>query len=163
MTTLFLMRHAKSSWKSNAQYDHQRPLNARGIRDAPTIANHLESQGMLPDLVLSSDSQRTTLTWQHMQSNLSNPIPIQYFKALYHGSFMDIQNQILSLNNPPQKIMVLGHNPGWENTASLLTGRTIDMTTANVVILLHSEHWTDAIRDIGGWELIAHIRPKDLS
>ena len=63
---LIIMRHAKSSWTSGALSDHERPLNARGIRDAPRVGAALVKRGWLPQLVLSSDSERTRETFAGM-------------------------------------------------------------------------------------------------
>ena len=60
---LILMRHAKSSWDSPGLDDHERPLNGRGCRSAKAIGAWLNDHGYLPDLVLSSDAERTRETW----------------------------------------------------------------------------------------------------
>ena len=56
---LMLMRHAKSSWKSQVPTDHERPLNERGRRDAARVGKRLAKLGWLPDVVVGSDSRRT--------------------------------------------------------------------------------------------------------
>ena len=56
---LMVMRHAKSSWKSQVPTDHERPLNERGRRDAARVGKRLAELGWVPDFVVSSDSRRT--------------------------------------------------------------------------------------------------------
>ena len=57
---LILMRHAKSDWGTGDD-DHDRPLNARGRGDAPRVGEALRELGWVPDLVVLSDSARTTV------------------------------------------------------------------------------------------------------
>ena len=163
MKTLLLMRHAKSSWNSPAKTDHDRPLNKRGFRDSPKVAKHLESLGMLPEMVISSTSIRTRQTWEHMQSVLEATIPVHFCKSLYHGSLSDIKAQVLDKGKPYDRILVLGHNPGWEYAATMLGGSYLEMTTANVVILCTNEEcWQTAFSESTIWKIITHIQPRKL-
>jgi phosphohistidine phosphatase len=163
MKTLLLMRHAKSSWKSDAQNDHDRPLNKRGYQDSPKILKYLQQENLLPEMVISSTATRTRETWKHMQQAISNIVPIQYSKSLYHGALTDIQNQVVLLGSGYNRIMVLGHNPGWENAVKTLCDTSIEMTTANVVILtIEEETWRSAFSQTGEWNLVDHIQPRKL-
>jgi phosphohistidine phosphatase len=56
MKTLMLLRHAKSSWKDSDLADHERPLNKRGKRDAPSMGHLLSAEGLVPDLILSTST-----------------------------------------------------------------------------------------------------------
>ena len=58
---LILMRHAKSDWSDSSLSDHDRPLNSRGQRDAPRMANWLAESDWIPDVVLSSDDVPETV------------------------------------------------------------------------------------------------------
>jgi len=62
---LTLVRHAKSSWNTPGQQDHERPLNERGMRDAPIMAKRLLDKGCIPDLILCSSAVRTQQTAQY--------------------------------------------------------------------------------------------------
>ena len=62
MKTLFLLRHAKSSWSEPGLADFNRPLNERGRRAAPLIARYLAHCDLLPDLILCSAALRTRET-----------------------------------------------------------------------------------------------------
>ncbi len=55
--TLYIARHAKSSWDDASLSDFERPLNKRGKRDAPFMAEKLKELGVKPDLILSSPAQ----------------------------------------------------------------------------------------------------------
>src|SRR6184192_1474294 len=62
MKTLFLIRHAKSSWDDTALPDKDRPLSDRGRRDAPKMGKRLAKRDVKPDLILSSPARRALTT-----------------------------------------------------------------------------------------------------
>ena len=70
MKQLIVTRHAKSSWDSNAPSDFQRPLNKRGVRDTPIMAERLKERGTLPELVLSSTAVRALETTDLLMATL---------------------------------------------------------------------------------------------
>ena len=159
---LIVMRHAKSSWKSDAPTDHKRPLNKRGRRDAPRMAKVLWERGWWPDLVLSSDSERTRQTWSAMSALTDAPTAVSFTNALYLAGMDEISEACRVEATATSTVLVLGHNPGWEDAASWMCGQDIMMTTANCVLLTREcAGWGDAFARPGSWELVAHLRPKD--
>ncbi len=66
---LLLMRHAKSSWANGGLTDFERPLNKRGLRVAPQVAQFVKQQGLVPDLVVSSTAMRAKTTAQIFVEN----------------------------------------------------------------------------------------------
>ena len=82
MRTLILMRHAKSSWDNSALSDHERPLNARGRREAPVTGRRLRDAGIHPEATISSDSARTQETWNELWQFFPNVEPV-FDPALY--------------------------------------------------------------------------------
>jgi len=158
---LIVMRHAKSSWTSGAPSDHQRPLNKRGRRAAPLVGARLRDLGWIPDLVIASDSQRTRETWQRMQEAFPHSIEARYSNAFYHGGLSAIVSACSQLKAGVSTLLVLGHNPGWEDAVEALTGRWVRMTTANAALLeSETEDWTEAIR--AGWASVDILRPGEL-
>lgn len=163
MIRLILMRHAKSSWKSEAPTDHARPLNKRGRRDAPRMAEALVSRGWWPVQVLSSDSVRTRETWCLMERAVDQDCEAQFISDLYLGDREEIREQLIRIEPGPEPILLLGHNPGWEETASWMTGLDVQMTTANCALLAtEARSWSAALDKPGQWSLIEHLRPRDL-
>lgn len=160
---LILMRHAKSSWEG-AQPDHQRPLNPRGRRDAPKVAHELASLGWEPDLVLLSDSRRTTETWQRMARWFQSSPPVLPRRSLYLSGFGAVQHELMGLDPSAQTVLALGHNPDWEAAANFLAGRPLRMTTANAALLEFSgtSTWEEAVSLPGAGRLVTVIRPKEL-
>ena len=158
---LIIMRHAKSSWKSGAATDHQRPLNKRGRRDAPRIGARLQELGWIPDLVIASDSQRTRETWQRMQTGFLQTIEERFDGDFYHGGLADIASACARLTEDISTLLVLGHNPGWEDATEELSGQWVRMTTANAALLQSdAEDWTTAMDT--DWLLVDLLRPKEL-
>ncbi len=158
---LIIMRHAKSSWTSGAATDHQRPLNKRGRRAAPLIGARLRELGWIPDLVIASDSVRTRETWQRMQAELPRPIEERFSSTFYHGGAAAITSTCSTLTEDTSTLLVLGHNPGWEDAVADLSGQWVRMTTANAALLeSDAENWAEAME--ANWTLVNFLRPKEL-
>lgn len=161
MYRLIIMRHAKSSWDSDALDDHSRPLNARGRADAPRMGARLVELGWQPDTVLSSDSMRTTETYERLSVAFDTPPTVRFTRALYHAGIRQLQPVLAELGDESTTVMVLGHNPGWSAAASWFSGTPIEMTTANAVLLTSTAAtWSEAV--MGEWTLREWIQPRAL-
>ena len=76
MKTILLLRHAKSSWKEAGLTDHARPLNKRGLRDAPRMGTLIAEQKIQPDLILSSSAVRAIRTAEAVSQKLKDEAPL---------------------------------------------------------------------------------------
>lgn len=160
---LVLMRHAKSSWSNAALDDHERPLNKRGLRDAPRIGLALEARGWWPDQVLTSDAVRTLQTWKRMAKGRPK-VELTVDPTLYLGGIEAIVASFDAAQPTVQTLLALGHNPGWEQALTWLSGVQRVMTTANAALLTSAAPtWPQALQAPGGFELHTLLRPKDLS
>ncbi len=159
---LILLRHAKSSWKDERQTDHERPLNRRGRESAPAVGARLLELGWRPDAVWSSDATRTVETWERMAEALgAGHVPIRFTRDLYLAGLAEIRTLARGWDDDLETVLVLGHNPGWENAASELSGRSTEMTTANAALLSgHGATWSEALGTT--WTLVDLVRPRDL-
>ena len=110
---LMLMRHAKSSWKSQVPTDHERPLNERGRRDAARVGKRLAKLGWVPDFVVSSDSRRTEETWERIQKSFPDA-RFRFTRVLYAGGPSELRSEVARLSGDVRTVLALGHNPGWE-------------------------------------------------
>jgi len=156
---LILMRHAKSSWAQSGQPDKQRPLNARGRKDAPRMAEELVARGWEPDAVVCSGARRTRETWSLMEALLGEP-RAEFEDALYLAGLREIRASADGWDDGSECVMVLGHNPGWSDAASHLSGDSVEMTTANCALLIgDGDTWAEALRS--PWELSALLRPRE--
>jgi phosphohistidine phosphatase SixA len=159
---LILMRHAKSAWDTDAPSDHARPLNKRGRRDAPRIGRRLAELGWVPELALSSDAVRTRETWQRMSEPLAGA-RIQFLPKLYGAGVATARAEIARVADDVVSMLLLGHNPGWEELLEYLTGASARMTTANAALLtVDAASWPEASAAEGAWHLERLLRPKEL-
>ena len=160
MKHIILMRHAKSDWENNLS-DHQRPLNKRGKRDAPQMAQEIINRGFLPELVLSSDSQRTRETLELMQNSLGDCKTI-FTSSLYLASEKEIIDSICQLDDTYSTVMILAHNPGITDVFySLANARIDNVPTAGVGCIKFDVNKFAEIKDTTG-ELVYFVYPKML-
>ena len=160
---LILMRHAKSSWETDAPTDYARPLSKRGRRDAPRIADRLVELDWRPQLVLSSDSQRTQQTFQRMQDALGQDVQVQFLPSLYAAGPKELAGALAAVSDDLTCVLALGHNPGWEEAAQWLCGQDVRLSTANAALLVGAgSSWREALDGAGSWGLHDVLRPKEL-
>lgn len=159
---LIVMRHAKSAWDTDASTNRERPLNKRGRRDAPRIARRLADLGWAPDLVLSSDALRTRQTWELMREGLG-PVDARFLSSLYGAGVRTVRAELAEVPDETAAVMVLGHNPGWEEVVQHFSGRAERLTTANAALLdLEAVSWAQAGAARAEWRLDRVLRPKEL-
>ena len=148
---LFLVRHAKSSWDDPTISDHDRPLNERGLCNAPDMGRRLSDRGVSPDALISSTAQRARTTAEIMSGSLNyQKDQIVFDRALYHASATELQEYIGGLNDAHTSVMLFGHNPGMTSLVSHLFGLALDnLPTCGVVHLNFSvESWAEASRSM---------------
>ncbi len=138
---LILMRHAKSSWANSSLSDFDRPLNDRGRKAVPVMRTWLESQSMIPDGLLCSTATRAQQTAELVSEAWPLPNSKIDLEELYLASPNTILESIQKHGPAESKILlVVGHNPGFEVLASMLSGRALAMPTAAVAIFrCHSQ------------------------
>ena len=136
---LALMRHAKSDWAEAGLSDHDRPLNARGRRDAPEMARWLASHDAVPSVILASTAKRVeeTIEWLVKQWK-TDPFVIRS-GSLYLASPNTILEHIRcegidSDGKRPKRMLVVGHNPGMEQLVSSLASLDTSMPTAAIAL-----------------------------
>ena len=161
MKTLLILRHAKSSWDDSALDDHERPLNARGEKDAPRIARFVHNERPAPELILSSDAVRAQVTAEAVAGVTGGQLLLD--PRLYHASPADILSVVQSVvQNDPATVMIVGHNPGLEELMAQLTGEWEHLPTAALAqIELPIDQWSDLDTATRG-TLIGVWRPKEL-
>ena len=137
MKTLFLVRHAKSSWKDPDLADHDRPLNARGMRDAPEIAGRLADRPGRPELIVTSPALRALATAKVMAAALGiEPSAVAVNGRIYDAGPADLLDVIRGIDDRFARVMVVGHNPGLTETVNLLAGSAIEnVPTCGVAML----------------------------
>lgn len=164
MRTLYLIRHAKSSWEDPTLDDFDRPLNRRGKRDAPMMGNRLRDSGVDPDLVISSPARRAVLTaWTIAKAVGYEAGRIETDEAIYGAEASRLLGLIRRIDDANHRVMLFGHNPGLTWLAVDLTDAPIDnMPTCAVCgILFDVASWREIERGAG--EIILFDYPKKKS
>jgi phosphohistidine phosphatase len=163
MKRLILVRHAKSSWKSTALADIDRPLSGRGKRDAPRIGEYLAAQGIVPDIILVSPARRARKTAKLLAAVMPGIAErILYDPALYNISAEALMARVRALDDSWQHVMLVGHNPGLTDFANQLTAVNVDNlpTCAVLVADLAIDEWSRIAA--GSGRSVLYIVPKAL-
>ena len=113
MKTIILVRHAKSSWEDFKVKDFDRPLNDRGLRDAPAMAERLKKRGVLPDLLVSSTAKRARKTARLFAEALGiEKEAVLLREELYLAEPDVFEKLISSLDDRYSTVAIYAHNPG---------------------------------------------------
>ncbi len=161
MKTLFLVRHAKSSWDDNRLSDFERPLNERGEHDAPLLAKILREKNVEPELIISSPAVRALSTakifakvFHYDSKNIIED------ERIYEAGMKELATVVEEISNDYKVVMMFGHNPGIANFINLLGNKLIpDMPTcAAAGLQLEIKSWKDLERNCG--ELFLFDYPK---
>jgi phosphohistidine phosphatase len=120
MRRLLLLRHAKSAWSDPGTSDHERPLNRRGQEAAPRIGAYLDRHGLIPDRVLCSPATRARATWELVAAAMSAAPPASYVERLYDATPRAVLDVIRHADRDVDSVLVVGHNPGLHEVATLL-------------------------------------------
>lgn len=132
--TLYIARHAKSSWDDMSLSDFERPLNKRGKRDAPFMAEKLKALGVKPDLILSSPAKRAKTTAKHYRDVLGSEL--QYDERIYEASLMSLIYLAQEMFETVDSLMIVGHNPGLTMLNDRVSNKSIyNIPTAGVVAI----------------------------
>jgi phosphohistidine phosphatase len=145
MKTLFLVRHAKSSRDDPSLPDRERPLNDRGMQDAPMMGKRLAQRRVKPDLIVSSPALRALTTAQRVAEELGyGREDIAVDDRLYASSADALLGVIGALNNKLHRVMIFGHNPEFTDLAHRLSNEIVDMPTCAVAeFSFDTEAWSN--------------------
>lgn len=156
-----MLRHAKSDWDDSSLKDFDRPLASRGKHDAPRIGKALKKRGPLPDLVISSPAARAKATIEAFIPAAGLEIVPQFEGGIYDAHSDELMRIIRDIPDTSNCAIMVGHNPGFENTVSRLTGTDTHMPTAALACIeLPIDRWEDA--EDGQGNLVWLLTPKHL-
>lgn len=147
MKTLYVIRHAKSSWDDPDLSDFDRPLNKRGKKDAPTMGKRLKHRNVVPDLLLSSPAERALTTCHAIAEEIGYAkSKIKTDKKLYHAEDAEILRIVQALDDKYSCVWIFGHNPGLTDFVNLLANAGIDNipTTGVVACAINIPAWDEA-------------------
>jgi phosphohistidine phosphatase len=154
--TLILLRHAKSDW-SGGEPDRLRPLAPRGRRQASEAGRWLAEHGGNIDLAVVSSATRAQQTWQLASDELTDPPTVRTEDRVYAASVGELLGLVRELPAEAGTVVMVGHNPAFEDLATTLSGRSVQMPTSALAVIELAGDWTTA--GILGADLRASGRP----
>lgn len=160
MKTLYVLRHAKSDWNDASLTDFERPLNERGIHAAQKMGAFMQQRGIVPDLIISSPARRARETAQIVKDAAGIAAEIHFEPRIYEASVGDLMEIVSQAENDCEKLLIVGHNPGFEQLVEILSGELQPMPTAALAeIELPIENWSETMR---GGKLKNLFKPKEI-
>jgi phosphohistidine phosphatase len=168
MKLLTLLRHGKSEWETGAENDFDRPLRDRGRRDAPFMGKYFAALELQPDLIASSRALRAAQTAELFAQAAGYAKPIHWEDNMYAASAGELMSVLRSLPGNASHVLLVGHNPGFEDLAAQLIGAsTFGMvaglrlpTAAAAHIELGIERWVEVQTNSG--RLLWLVNPRIL-
>ncbi len=160
MRTIYLLRHAKSSWSDSSLTDFDRTLNARGQKAAEFMGAYMSEQGLCPQAIVSSPAKRAKETAMLVCSAVGWDIEINYDQRIYEADQETLWAVISEYYEENDPVMLVGHNPGMEALIQRLTGQACTVPTATLAVITLPIDTMPAM-DVPLGTLDALIRPKD--
>lgn len=170
MKTLYLLRHAKSSWDDPGLKDEERPLNERGFRAATVMGLYFAQCGFRPDAILCSTARRALETLDQVRPRLAGKPALTIDKAIYRADSAALLEMVRGLPETASSALLIGHNPALEEFCQSLAGAGPKElraamaekypTGALALLVLPQGPWSET-----GWktaELRSFTTPKDL-
>jgi len=157
MKKLYIIRHAKSSWKDMSLDDFDRPLNKRGKHNSKFMGELLHKKAIKPDSIISSPAKRASDTAVNIAKELDYPTEkIIYDESIYEVSSSTLLHIIQAIDDKYQQVFLIGHNPSLNTLlAHLIPNNDIDnIVTAGIVELE---------LDIDSWKYLSAINCRFVS
>ncbi len=161
MKTLFILRHAKSSWDNQALSDFERPLNERGLEAAPLIGETMKANQFQPATIISSPARRAKQTAEIIREIAGVESEIKFDERIYEASPARLLEVVSEQNEKTESVLLVGHNPGLERLVKFLTGELQPMPTAALAVVdLETNRWSEVSSSKGSLRTL--IRPKEV-
>jgi len=149
-TRLVVLRHAKSAWPDVD--DQERPLAARGRRDAPAVGRWLHDAHCVPDLVVCSTARRTRETWELVAAELDAEPEVLFDPRTYGASAAELLGVVREAPVVRRTVLLIGHQPGVQDLTLLLAGDAEDdvlerartkFPTSAIAVLVAAGPWSE--------------------
>ena len=160
MRTLYLLRHAKSSWKDASLADFERPLKGRGREAAEAMGRFLHSKKVGLSVLISSPSIRTRQTVEIVLRHGKLGVEPQFDQRIYEASLPTLVQVVSEIPDDTKAAMLVGHNPGMEELLAFLTRESRHMPTCALARISVESSWKEVGRSSGKLEW--YVTPKDL-
>jgi phosphohistidine phosphatase len=161
MRTLYLLRHAKSSWKDETLRDFDRPLKGRGRRATEHIGQVLAAEKLKAPLVISSPAVRARETTELVLDSAGFDVEPHFEERIYEADVPTLLEVVRSIPDSANTAILVGHNPGFENLLGYLTGENRHMPTCALArIEFDATSWNGVSEETGRLQLF--VTPRDL-
>ncbi len=159
MKKLLIIRHAKSDWDDDTIDDYDRPLNKKGLKNAPFMGGILKQKGIKPDKIISSPALRAITTAQLIAKEIEYEKTITPNQYIYEAYVNSLQEIVEYLHDSDDTVFLVGHNPGVSALAYVMCGLTEQLPTCAIVeINFECDSWLDANKQNA--KLISYEYPK---
>jgi phosphohistidine phosphatase len=164
VTRLVLARHAKAVADGGPGGDHARVLADRGRRDATRLGIRLLDLDWVPDRVLCSDAARTRETWALVGEVLhraGHRPEVWFERRLYLADPEDVAEVCRDLGDAGGTLLLVGHNPGWEQLGTQLSGDPVELPTAGTLLLSTGRQgrWSDLLATERAFRMVGRLLP----
>ncbi len=160
MKTLYMVRHAKSSWKHDV-IDHKRPLKGRGKRDGKLVSEYLSDKLTPPQKIISSGATRALSTAHYFKEAFQiSDSDFEVTNTLYDFSGHGVMDIVKGLDNNWERVMIVGHNHAFTSIANMLGSTYIDNvpTCGFVELQFDTNNWSDVTTG----KTVQTVFPRDL-
>lgn len=160
MKTLYLVRHAKSSWKHDVD-DHERPLKKRGQNDGALVAEKVKNEVSPPQKIISSDATRALSTAHFFKDAFDiSEDNFEFNHTLYDFRGQNLMRFIVELDDNLDRVMVVGHNHALTSIVNMIGDKYIENvpTCGFVMIEFDDDQWSD----ITTGRTVKTVFPRDL-
>lgn len=170
MKTLYLLRHAKSSWDDPGLSDHDRPLAPRGRQAAARMGAYFRQQGLSPKRVLVSSATRTRQTWGLLAPRVKSGAEAEIRRDIYDADAEDLMAMAASTPDGLESVLIVAHNPALEELAMRLAGDGDDEAVREMRRKYPTGALAELMFDVSAWSdvapgsgfLVRFVRPKSL-
>ena len=124
----------------------------------------LDDLGWRPDLILSSDALRASMTVEGVLRGFELAPPVQFSALLYHAGVDPVRRLLPEVSSGLETVMLVGHNPGWEHLIAWLSDEQVVMKTADCALLVgEGDSWESAVSEPGTWKLTQFLRAREFA
>jgi len=163
MKTIYIVRHAKSSWNAIDLPDEQRPLMEKGKKRTEKVIDYLHENHIKVDCMISSHAVRAYETAKILAKGIKFPVgDIRIDSMIYHANGDEILSQIYGLPDICNSVMLVGHNPALTDFVNIFLESPIEnLPTSGIVsISFDTDHWEKV--SMAGTKTNFILFPKEL-
>lgn len=156
MKRLIIMRHGEAQEPGGTLGDRERSLTERGVADAKHTASLLLESSWIPEAVLYSGAARTEETFTCVRDTMALACSqTTMVPRFYLGGLADIFNAMATVDDSLSTVLMIGHNPGWSESVSILSGQYLSLRPGQASLLeIDDDSWLEALGRKSQWRLI---------